>query len=53
MYPENTGGTILREHSWIARLSASSDMKEPDVSQTSRAIRNMSLSEGKTTIVSR
>ncbi len=52
MYPENTRGTILREHSWITGLSALADMKEPDELHTSRVIRNEPLSEGDAMIVS-
>ena len=52
MYPENTRGTILREHSWMAGLSAFTDIKEPEAWQTSRATRNEPLSEGDAIIVS-
>ena len=52
MYSENTRGTILREHSWIAGLSALTDVKEPEELQTSRVIRNEPLSEGDAIIVS-
>ena len=52
MYSENTRGTILREHSWIAGLSALTDMKESEELQTSRATTNVPLSEGDTIIVS-
>ena len=50
-HPENTRGTILREHSWIAGLSALTDMKEAEELQTSRAATNVPLSEGDTIIV--
>jgi hypothetical protein len=52
MYPENIRGIILKEHSWIAGLSAFTDMKEPEELQTSRVTRNVPLSEGEATIVS-
>ena len=52
MYSENTRGTILREHSWIAGLSAFTDMKDPAELQTSRAIRKEPLSEGDAIMVS-
>jgi hypothetical protein len=52
MYPENMRGIRLREDAWMAGLSAFTDMKEPDELQTSRAIRNESLSEGEATMVS-
>jgi len=52
MYPENAGEAIAREPSWIAGLSAFTDIKEPDEWQTSRAMRNESLSEGDAMIVS-
>lgn len=51
-YSENIRGTILREHSWIAGLSAFTDMKEPEELQTSRATRNEPLSEGEAIMVS-
>lgn len=52
MYPENTRGTIVREDAWIAGLSALTDMKDPAELQTSRATRNVPLSEGEAIIVS-
>lgn len=52
MYPENTRGTIVREHSWIAGASAFTDMKEPEALQTSRVTRNEPLSEGAAIMVS-
>jgi hypothetical protein len=52
MYPENTRGTILRKHSWIAGLSAFTDMKEPEELQTSSVTKNVPLSEGDAIMVS-
>lgn len=51
-YPENTKGTILSEHSWIAGLSAFIDINEPAEWQTSRAMRKEPLSDGDAMMVS-